>query len=718
MSDQPGTAAQSPWQDSTLSPDERARLLIAELTLEEKVGLLHSHFAVQPAGSRPEGALGSAAFTPGVTRLGLPAIQETDASLGVAHAHGVRDLEPVTALPSGLALGATFDLDLARRAGAAVGAEARAKGYIVLLAGGANLVREPRGGRSFEYLSEDPLLTGRMAGASIAGIQSARVLSTVKHFAVNPEETGRVVVSSDLPEAALRESDLLAFQVAIEDGQPGSVMTGYNSVNGEQASEHAFLLGQVLKCDWGFAGFTMSDWGGTHSTARAILAGLDRQSGQELDVEVFFGAALLEAVGTGEVPAERVDDAVRRLLRSLIAVDWLDDPPWPGGAVDYSAHGDLAQEAAGAGIVLLANDGVLPLVPGLRRVAVIGAMADSGVLSGGGSSQVAPPGSLFSPSPEWSQGDSPRVHHPSSPLAALRAALPSTEVVYHDGVDHAAAAELAATVDVAVVVVEQWTTESADVLSLSLPDGQDGLVSVVATAAPSTVVVLITGGPVLMPWAGDVAAVVAAWYPGGHGAEALAAILTGQVNPSGRLPVSFPGGTAELPRPQMRDPATTQNHPGQTRFGAFSVDYDIEGSDVGYRWYAKTSTGPAYPFGHGLGYTTFAYSDLAVTVLDDITVAFDVTNTGTVPGADVPQVYVKLPGGSAPRLAGWERLTLEPGERRRVALVLEPRILADYDTSLPGWRTPAGKHRISLRRNAEAVVLQADVELAERRRQP
>ena len=219
--------------------------------------------------------------------------------------------------------------------------------------------------------------------------------------------------------------------------------------------------------------------------------------------------------------------------------------------------------------------------------------------------------------------------------------------------------------------------------------------------------------------AAEVAAVVAAWYPGGRGAEALAAVLTGRVNPSGRLPVSFPAGTAELPRPQLRDPATTQNHPGQPRFGAFSVDYDIEGSDVGYRWYAKTATHPAYPFGHGLSYTTFGYSDLTVTVPgDDVTVAFDVTNIGTVIGADVPQVYVELPGGTAPRLAAWQRLTLEPGERRRVTLVLEPRILANYDTSLPGWRKPAGTYRISLRRNAEAVVLQADVELAERRRQP
>lgn len=704
---------ESRWLDRSLPSDERARLLVAEMTLEERISLLHSNFAVLGTDVRPAGWLGSAAFTPGVARLGLPPIQETDASLGVAYAHGVRGDEAVTAFPSGLALGATFDPGLARQVGAAIGAEARAKGFIVLLAGGANLVREPRGGRSFEYLSEDPLLTGRLAGAAIEGVQSARVLSTVKHFAVNPQETGRVVVSSDISEAALRESDLLAFEIAIEEGAPGAVMTAYNSVNGVQASEQAFLLQRVLKSDWAYEGFAMSDWGGTHSTDAAIMAGLDRQSGEELDPEVFFGAPLMDSVAAGRVPSARVDDAARRIVRALLDVGWLDDPPAAGGTIDCATHAQLAQSVAEAGLVLLTNDGTLPLRPDLRRIAVIGGHADTGVLSGGGSSQVQPPGSLTEPSPAWAQSDSPRVHHPSAPLLALRAAMPSAEVVFDDGADPVAAADLAAAVDVAVVFVEQWMTESADVPDLSLPDGQDALVSAVAARAPRTVVVLETGGPVLMPWIDQVSAVVEAWYPGAHGAEAIAAVLTGTANPSGRLPVSFPRSADQLPRPVMPDPAGTQNHPGRPRFGAFSVDYDVEGSDVGYRWHARTGSPAAFPLGHGLSYTSFAYAGLQVEVdaTGLVTVSLEVANTGDRPGTDVPQIYVTLPGRQAPRLAGWGRIRLEPGAAGRVEVALERRVLADWDVTLPGWRNAEGTYRLAVGRDAQSPVLAGAFEL-------
>lgn len=694
------------------------------MTLQEKVGLLHAPMALTPG--EPPGAIGSAACTVGLERLGIPTFQESDAGLGVANPGGVRPDDVATALPCGLLTGATFDPDLARRGGVVVGEESRATGFAIQLAGGANLIREPRGGRSFEYVGEDPLLTGALTGAAIAGIQSRGVASTVKHFALNAQETGRVMVSSEIGEAALRESDLLAFQIAIERGRPGAVMTAYNAVDGEHASESRLLLARVLKGDWAYPGVVMSDWGGTHSAVAAARAGLDRQSGWQLDPEPFFGDALADAVRDGRVAEARVDDMLARLLRTLIVSGALDDGRTPG-AVDpaaQAAHGDEAQAVAEQGIVLLRNDGTLPLQDA-TRVALIGGHADVGTLSGGGSSQVVPAGSTCEEGLRREQhGALPRVYHPSVPLRALRDALPGAEVTFDDGGDHAAAAAAAARADVAVVVVEQWMTEGRDAPDLRLPGEQDALISAVVAANPRTVAVLETGGPVLMPWLDDVAAVVEAWYGGSRGAEALAGVLAGAVNPSGRLPVSFPRGVEQLPRPALRDPTTTTSDPGLPRTGPFSVDYEGEGSDVGYRWYRREGLVPLFPFGHGLSYTTFSYADLAVDVDADGTpqVSLTVANAGARAGIDTPQVYVMPPpetGAGAPRLSGWARVALAAGEERRVTIVLdEPRVLARYDPDVPGWSLAAGSYAVEVGRDAGTPVLSGRVELPARRLAP
>jgi beta-glucosidase len=614
-------------------PDARAGELVARMTLDEKVGLLHSQVGFPLSGETPEGAAGSAGYTPGVPRLGIPAMQETDAGLGIGNPRDVRPGDRATAFPASLMWGATFDRELARRCGAAVGVEARAKGFNILLAGGANLVREPRNGRNFEYVSEDPLLTGVVAGESIAGAQSAGVVCTLKHFALNAQETGRHGISSDIGEAAARASDLLAFELAIEIGRPGAVMTGYNRFNGEHCGESEFLLDTVLKGEWSFPGFVMSDWGATHSTVKAALAGLDRQSGEELDGEVHFGAPLKAAVEAGEVPEGRLDDMVHRILRSLIDAGALDERPTP--EIDFEAHTDLALQIAEQGIVLLKNDGVLPLAPG--RVAVYGGEADRGVLSGGGSSQVSPPGSIQDdplPEPEhWVR----RTLHPSSPLDAL----PGAEW-------EAAGAE------VAVVFATQWMREAADASGLSLPGAQDELIREVAARHARTVVVLETGGPVRMPWLDEVDAVVQAWYPGIRGGEAIARVLTGAVNPSGRLPVTFPTGEDQLPRPVLD--------------AGPNVDYDVEGADVGYRWFAREGHAPLFPFGFGLSYTTFEYGPV---VVDGATLSVEVTNTGDREGIETPQFYV---GG---RLAGWARLRLGPGETARATATVDPRIAGE-----------------------------------------
>lgn len=382
---------QRPWMNTQLSPDERARLLEREMTMDERLSLVHSPMALDFGPfKKPAGAIPAAGYVAGIARLGMPSLQESDASLGVTNPANSRPGDTATALPSGLALAATWDPRLARAAGAAIGREAHAKGFNVLLAGGANLTRDPRGGRNFEYLGEDPLLAGVMAGESVAGIQGAHVVSTIKHFALNAYETSRNTHNVVIGEAPMRESDLLAFQLAIERGRPGSLMCAYNKVNAAYACESEALLGKVLKGDWGYPGWVMSDWGAVHALDAVKV--LDHQSGEQLDKEVYFGEPLKKALAAGQVAPGRVSDMVRRMLRSMFA-NGLFEHPAGGGQIDYAAHGQLARRAAAEGMVLLRNEnGMLPLRADVKRIAVIGGNASVGVLSGAGSSQVTPHG--------------------------------------------------------------------------------------------------------------------------------------------------------------------------------------------------------------------------------------------------------------------------------------------------------------------------------------
>lgn len=697
----------------------RARALVARMTLDEKIALVHGLFPPKAAGKTANELIPSAGHIDGIPRLGIPLVRESDASLGVANQVEQRKGDTATALPSSLATAASFDPAIARAGGAMIGAEARAKRFNVLLAGGVNLTRDPWNGRNFEYLGEDPLLAGTMAGAHIAGVQSNRIVSTVKHFALNSQETGRTILDARIGEAALRMSDLLAFELAIEHGRPGSVMCSYNKVDGDWACENKHLLTDVLKRDWGYPGWVMSDWGAVHSTAKAANAGLDQESGQELDDRIYFADALKADVQAGRVPMARLDDMVARYLTGLIATGTFDTPvPAAGAAIPYAEHAAVAQRAAEAGIVLLKNEpvnggGVLPIAASARRIVLIGGHADVGVLSGGGSSQVRSVGGVPIEIPLTSGAASSfaRVtYHASSPLKALRAALPQATITYVDGHDPAAAAAAAKAADLAIVVATQWTTEAQDVPDIRLPDGQDALIAAVAGAQARTVVVLENGGPVLMPWLDRVPAVLEAWYPGQRGGEAIANLLTGRVNPSGRLPITFPASVDQPPRaaPVGLDRLTTAQaeaagDPGQAakaHADGFAVDYR-EGADVGYRWYERQKLRPLFAFGHGLGYTRFAYARPTVSGGRTLTVSFDVTNTGKVTGSDVPQVYVARDGAAAPmRLAAFERVTLAPGQTKRVTLTAEPRIVADYDTALPGWRIAAGRYRVAIGHDA------------------
>lgn len=711
-----------PWRNKSLPAAARAAALVKAMTLQEKLTYIHGLFPnkIDP---RPADMVPSAGYVPGVPRLGIPTLRESDASLGVANQMNLRTDDVATALPAGLATAATFDPKLAYAGGAMAGAEARAKTFNVLLAGGVNLTRDAWNGRNFEYLGEDPLLAGTLAAAAIRGVESNHIVSTVKHFALNAQETGRTILNARIDEAALRESDLLAFEIAVKDGRPGSVMCAYNKVNGDWSCENRFLLTKVLRDDWKYPGWVMSDWGGVHSTVKAAMAGLDQESGQELDKEIYFGAPFAAAVANGAIPVARLDEMVRRILTGVIASGLYDDPsPAAVQPIDYPAHAAIAQRVAEASMVLLKNQGnVLPLAKRARKIVLIGGHADVGVLSGGGSSQVRSVGGVPIEIPLTSGAAASFVrvtYHNSSPLKAIQAIAPGAQISYVDGKDPAAAAAAARDADIAIVFATQWATEAEDNRDIALPDNQDALIDAVAAAQSKTVVVLETGGPVLMPWIDRVPSVVEAWYPGQRGGEAIARVLFGDVDATGRLPMTFPRASTQLPRPgpvgleSLKNDAASNAGSGTNEpVASFDVDYK-EGADVGYRRYAAQNSQPLFAFGYGLNYAKLSYARARFTggARPGVTVA--VTNQSDRATVAVPQLYVTLPDGSPLRLAGWSREALAPHETRNVTITADPRVLARWRDGR--WRRAAGSYKLTLATDAAHPLQSASVALAQR----
>lgn len=698
-------------------PDARAREVEAQMTDDERFALLVS---VMGAGDMwpvrderiPADAPMSAGYVPGVPRLGVPALLMSDAGLGVTNP-GFRVGDTATALPAGLALAASFNPSLARAAGEVIGREARSRGFNVQLAGAMNLTRDPRNGRNFEYLSEDPLLTATMAAESVDGIQRQGVISTVKHYSLNCNETNRHFLDAVIDPDAHRESDLLAFELAIERSQPGAVMTAYNRINGDYAAANAVLINDVLKGAWEYRGWVMSDWGATPSW-KCAPAGLDQECGAQIDALLWqaesFGAPLRDAYADGGLTAERLSDMVRRILRSMFAVGI--DRGAPAPAPDLASHNEIALEIARQGTVLLSNRGLLPLAPGSSpRIAVIGGYAHVGVPAGYGSSTVVPPGGYAGVVPIGGPGLEAGMRNlyllPSSPLEELRKLLPQAQIEFDPGVGPAEAVRAARAADIAIVFAVRAEGEGFDIADLSLPWGQDELIAAVAAANPNTVVVLQTGNPVSMPWRDSVNAVVQAWFPGQGGARAIAEILTGAVNPSGRLPITFPVDLAQTPRPQL--PGT-----GEPWGTPTTIDY-AEGADVGYRWFARRGHEPMFAFGHGLSYTRFDYHDLVVSGGETIKASFGVVNVGDRPGADVPQLYLTAAAGErCLRLLGFERVDLAPGATQRVTVETDPRLLAHYDGSAKSWRIRPGAYTAAVGTSAIALRLEAAVELTGR----
>jgi beta-glucosidase len=689
------------------------------MTVDEKIALLHGVGMPTDDPVTPENAPSNrgVGYTVGVPRLGIPGIDMSDAAYGV-RSSGVNGRYS-TALPANVAAAASWDVDAAYEYGALIGRELRAQGFNMTLGGGVNLTREPRNGRTFEYLGEDPVLAGTLVARLIQGTQSQNVIGDIKHYALNDQESGRNAVDITISKRAARESDLLAFEIGVEKGQPGAVMCSYNRVNGDFACENQWLLTDVLKKAWKFPGFVLSDWGGTHSDVKASAAGLDN----EQPGRFFFEKKFKEALDAGKIPQSELDDHVHRILRTMFA-DGVIDHPRQRSVIDPFAGFETARKIEESGIVLLKNEkAALPLIASkLHTIAVIGSHSDVGMISGGGSAQVDPiGGNAIKPAGQGATHWMEEIWFPTSPLKAVQARAPRATVKYDPGTDPAAAAAAAKGADVAIVFAYRWASEGMDLKDLTLPHNQDAIVSAVAEANPHTIVVLETGNPVTMPWVDKPAAILEAWFAGSDGASAVGNVLFGTVNPSGKLPNTFPKSEADLPHPTITMPPPQSSHfdgaatPEKWAAGLppFPMAYD-EGVKVGYKWYDAENKKPLFPFGFGLSYTTYRYSGLQVTPGEKTKVTFTVTNTGSREGTETAEVYAGLPTAAQEppkRLVGFTRVKLNPGEKKNVTVEIEPKYLSIFDEQKDDWSLLPGDYSIMVGGSSDNLPLKATVNI-------
>jgi len=709
-----------PWANTSLSPDERASMVVKEMTIDEKVQMLHG---TGMAGLSPLSPLivrsnGGAGYVVEIPRLGIPAIQMTDAAYGVRMSG--ENGRYSTALPSCVAGAASWDPLGGYEYGALLGREMRAQGYNMGLGGGVNLTREPRNGRTFEYMGEDPVLAGKMVASVIKGIQAQHVLGDIKHYALNDQESGRNAVNITIDKRAARESDLLAFEIGIEESDVAAVMCSYNRLDGDYACENKYLLNDVLKRDWNYKGFVISDWGAAHSVEKASAAGMDHEQPGWL----FYGNDLKKAVESGKVPQTELDDHVHRILRAMFAVGLMDDPG-QRSVPDVLGGLEVARKLEEQSIVLLKNEkSQLPLdASKVRSIAIIGPHADVGMISGGGSAQVDPPiGNAILPPGKGQTRWLEPVWFPTSPLKSVRAKAPKANVQFDSGADPAAAAALAKNSEVAIVFAYQWESEGMDLPSLALPEHQDDLIAKVAAANPHTIVVVESGGPVTMPWVGQVSAILEAWYAGSNGSDGVANVLFGDVNPTAKLPLTFPKSEADLPHPTVVQPppASIPNYMQPevwkqiaTGLAPFQVTYD-EGVKVGYKWYDAEKKAVLFPFGFGLSYTTYTYSNLKVTPGKTPKVTFTVKNTGQRDGAEVAEVYASLPASAAEppkRLVGFSKVWLKAGESKDVSVDVNPKYLSIFNVQQNVWQLLPGEYSFLVGGSSDSLPLKQAVKL-------
>ena len=708
-------AVRPPYLDSAAPLEARVEDLLGRLTLEEKISLLHAD---------------SKFTTAAIPRLGLPRRWLSDGPHGVREDIGPDTWKPagrtddfVTAMPCGIALAATWNPALAEAEGAVIAAEARARGKDIMLGPGVNILRTPLCGRNFEYFGEDPWLTSQLAVGYIRGQQSKDIASCVKHYAANNQEFERLSIDVQMDERTLREIYLPAFRAAVQDAGVWTVMGAYNKFRGEHCCHNDYLLNDVLKGEWGFRGLVMSDWAGTHDAAQAARNGLDLEMGTEDKPydEFYLARPFREGVKNGTYPMALLDDKVRRNLRVMIATRVLDERP--PGVMNTKAHQATARRVAEEAIVLLKNDGAaLPLDPTkIKTIAVIGENATRLHTHGGQSSEIK---AFYEVSPldgilqrvgrqvnvtyaigyDAPAGD-PRSTRPKNGIDPL----PATQLA-----DQAVAAARAADVVIFIGGLNHdlgFDCESRDRADMKLPYGQDALLARVVEANPRTVVVLVAGSPVEMgPWLARAPAVVLAWYGGMEAGNAIAGVLFGDVNPSGKLPCTFPRQLNDSPAHALG------LYPGKDGV----VRYD-EGLLVGYRWFDTKKIEPLFPFGHGLSYTRFEYSALKISPGAGeggalATVEFEIANVGTRAGAEVAQLYVHDVEASVPRpeqeLRAFRKVELQPGEKKTVSIPLGREAFAFYDVVQRTWVAEAGKFQIRVGGSSREPRVRADFTLA------
>jgi beta-glucosidase len=666
----PPFAAVPPVEDY----DKRAREIVSMMTLDEKLTELHGiHDATHNR------------YVPGIPRHGIPELRITNGPAG-AGPDGAGTQAQATALPAPISLAATWDPESARRYGSVVGGESRLLGNGLVEAPTINIARVPENGRTFEGYGEDPYLSGTISAQNIIGIQSEHIIADVKHYAANNQETDRRTVNEEVDERALREIYLPAFEASIKDGGAGAVMCAYPSVNGTFCCEHAELIG-ILKKEWGFAGFVTSDFHAVHSSAASALAGLDL----EMPTGDYFSERLKKDIQSGKVPLSAIDDKLVRRFRTMMELGVWSGVPVPS-ALPAKQNGAISRQLAEEGMVLLKNDGLLPLKAAeLKSVALIGLFAEKAMTGGGGSSHVRP---LYTIDP------------PDGIRQRLRGKARLTVL---DGSDLDAASAAAKAADVAIVMIGDRDREGHD-QPLAVAGNQDALVESVIAANRRTVVVLKTGSAVLLPWADAVPALLEAWYPGEEDGNAVAAVLFGEANPSGKLPLTFPR------RVEDTFAANRERYPGIRKVAKYT-----EGIYVGYRYYDEQKIEPLFPFGFGLSYTRFALRNLRVSPASSahtVQVEFDVINTGPVAGAEVAQVYVAMPSSAAvpqpPRqLKAFQKVRLDPGKSSHVTLTLNERAFQYWDGGSHAWKTARGTYGVMVGSSSRDLPLRAQVEIRE-----
>ena len=687
----------APYLDPNQPLETRVEDLLSRLTLEEKISIIHAD---------------SKFTTVAIPRLGIPRRWMSDGPHGVREDVGPDTWQPAghtddfsTAMPAGICLAATWNPDLGYTEGETIGQEARKRGKDIMLGPGVNIMRTPLCGRNFEYLGEDPFLTSRMAVGFIRGEQSQDISSCVKHFALNNQEFQRGSINVDVDERALREIYLPAFKAAVQEAGVWSVMGAYNQFRGQHCCENDYLLNKILKGEWGFKGLVMSDWNGTHDTREAALNGLDLEMGTEKIYNDFYLAQpYLDGLKNGEFPMAGLDEKVRRNLRVMFATHVF-DPGRKTGSLNTAAHEAVARRVAEEGIVLLKNENhALPLdTAKIRSIAVIGENAVRLQSHGGESSEIK---AFYEITPL--QGLINRVgQHVNITFSegyrkngdaglmdrAVAAAKSADVVIYIGGLNHDSG----------------FDCEGSDRSDLKLPCGQDELIQTIVAANPRTIVVLDGTMVEMGAWLDKVPALLQAWYPGMEGGNALARILFGDVNPSGKLPATFPKKLSDSPAQALGA------YPGTNG----TVTY-AEGLLVGYRWFDAKNIEPQFPFGFGLSYATFEYSNLKLventgTNSPLVTAQFEIRNTGATAGAEVAQLYIHQKNPRLPRpekeLKGFKKVFLKPGETQTVSIALDKGAFEFYDPAQGGWVAEKDGFEIAIGSSSRDIRLQRNLNL-------